>query len=266
MGRRFGFGRNWKHYSKLIDPARLEKAEKHLQDRFKVEKFNGNFLDIGSGSGVFSAAALNLGANVKAFDYDINSVETSKKIIAAFAKGKTNWEVSRGDILTPDHNQDISQSDYIYAWGVLHHTGDMKLAIETIASNASIGTRWVIAIYNDLGKKSVTWTKLKKLYVRVILLRPFLLVYAYCRFWAKQQINSLIHFRNPFTSWRDYTIDSRGMSAWYDLIDWAGGYPFEVATPDWIVAKIEPFGWEIQEIWRNNAVGNNEFLFIKTQK
>jgi len=68
MGGRFGFGRNWKQYSKLIDPIRLGKAELHLKDRFKVENLNGNFLDIGSGSGVFSAAALNLGANVKAFD------------------------------------------------------------------------------------------------------------------------------------------------------------------------------------------------------
>ena len=264
MGGRFGFGRNWKHYSKLIDPIRLGKAELHLKDRFKVENLSGNFLDVGSGSGVFSAAALNLGANVKAFDYDVNSVETTKKVLTLFGREKNNWDVARGDILSSAHNLDISQSDYIYSWGVLHHTGNMNLAIENIASNAPVGARWVIAIYNDLGKESENWTKLKKLYVDFFVLRTFLIAYSYYRFWAKQQFHSLIHFRNPFISWRNYTIDSRGMSAWYDLVDWAGGYPFEVATPDWVVSKIEPFGWKIQEIWRNEGIGNNEFLFIKT--
>ncbi len=28
--------------------------------------------------------------------------------------------------------------------------------------------------------------------------------------------------------WRNYK-SIRGMSKWYDLVDWVGGYPFEVA-------------------------------------
>ena len=34
----------------------------------------------------------------------------------------------------------------------------------------------------------------------------------------------------PFQTWRTYST-KRGMSAWYDIVDWAGGYPFEVAKP-----------------------------------
>jgi 2-polyprenyl-6-hydroxyphenyl methylase/3-demethylubiquinone-9 3-methyltransferase len=34
----------------------------------------------------------------------------------------------------------------------------------------------------------------------------------------------------PFKSIRDYGKNQRGMSFWQDLVDWVGGYPFEVAT------------------------------------
>ena len=263
MSGRFGFGRNWRNYSKLITKDRLLKAELHLKDRFQVQSLEGRFLDVGCGSGVFSVAALNLGAKVKGFDFDINSVKTSRKVLVEFSAGNTNWEVKQGDILTTNHKDDISQSDFIYSWGVLHHTGNMELAIENIARNAKRNARWVVAIYNDLGIESVKWTKLKKLYVDYVPLRPFLLIYSYYRFWAKQQFHSAIHFRNPFDGWKNYTIDSRGMSAWYDLIDWAGGYPFEVATPEWMKDKIEPLGWRMVNMWRNDGIGNNEFLFVR---
>jgi len=81
MNGRFGFGRNWKNYSKLITKDRLLKAELHLKDRFQVQSLEGSFLDVGCGSGVFSVAALNLGAKVKGFDFDINSVKTSRKVL-----------------------------------------------------------------------------------------------------------------------------------------------------------------------------------------
>ena len=38
---------------------------------------------------------------------------------------------------------------------------------------------------------------------------------------------------NPLKSWRGYT-GGRGMSAWTDLVDWVGGWPFEVAKPEQI--------------------------------
>ena len=55
---RFEFGKNWEEYSSLIDQGRVLKAEEHMKNRFNVSNFAEFFLDIGSGSGVFSAAAL----------------------------------------------------------------------------------------------------------------------------------------------------------------------------------------------------------------
>lgn len=31
--------------------------------------------------------------------------------------------------------------------------------------------------------------------------------------------------------WTNYK-STRGMSRWHDLVDWVGGYPFEVASPE----------------------------------
>ena len=32
-------------------------------------------------------------------------------------------------------------------------------------------------------------------------------------------------------SWTRYKND-RGMNRWYDIIDWVGGFPYEVASPE----------------------------------
>ena len=32
--------------------------------------------------------------------------------------------------------------------------------------------------------------------------------------------------------WAGNRKKSRGMSVWHDLVDWVGGYPFEVAKPE----------------------------------
>ncbi len=36
--------------------------------------------------------------------------------------------------------------------------------------------------------------------------------------------------RKPLKTWRNYP-QVRGMSPWHDLVDWVGGYPFEVPNP-----------------------------------
>lgn len=53
------------------------------------------------------------------------------------------------------------------------------------------------------------------------------------------------------------------MSAWHDLVDWTGGYPFEVSTPVKLIDFMESKGWKCEEMWRNDGIGNNEYRFIK---
>ena len=60
---KFEFGQNWKRYSQDISEDRILAAKRSLQALFATDSFTGKrFLDIGSGSGLFSLAAHLLGA------------------------------------------------------------------------------------------------------------------------------------------------------------------------------------------------------------
>ena len=45
---------------------------------------------------------------------------------------------------------------------------------------------------------------------------------------AKEDI---VRGKNPLRRYSEYRA-RRGMSAWHDVVDWLGGYPFEVAKPE----------------------------------
>ena len=54
-GARFEFGRNWARFLRVLDGDRIALAERSLQAMLGVERLDGlTFLDIGSGSGLFS--------------------------------------------------------------------------------------------------------------------------------------------------------------------------------------------------------------------
>ena len=57
-GERFEFGQNWSQFLADIDDDRIQRAESSLKHMLQVESLAGkSFLDIGSGSGLFSLAA-----------------------------------------------------------------------------------------------------------------------------------------------------------------------------------------------------------------
>ena len=63
--------------------------------------------------------------------------------------------------------------------------------------------------------------------------------------------------------WRNYSRQ-RGMSAWRDVVDWVGGYPFEVAKPDDIVEFHLSRGLELRRLKTVGCGhGCNEFVFQK---
>jgi hypothetical protein len=52
------------------------------------------------------------------------------------------------------------------------------------------------------------------------------------------------------------------MSPWTDIIDWSGGYPFEVAKPDSIIEFYKQKGFSLQKFSSiGSQSGNNQFVF-----
>ncbi len=66
---------------------------------------------------------------------------------------------------------------------------------------------------------------------------------------------------HPLREWREYGRE-RGMSAWYDVVDWVGGLPFEVAKPEEIFDFYRARGFRLTRL-KSCAGGRgcNEFVF-----
>ena len=60
--------------------------------------------------------------------------------------------------------------------------------------------------------------------------------------------------------------DARGMHRWYDLVDWVGGWPFEVARPEEVFRFLRDQGFQLEELRTcGGKLGCNEFLFRRSE-
>lgn len=131
----FKFGKNWKNFLSSLNNNKIKEAENSLKEMFEVNDLkNKTFLDAGSGSGLFSLAAKNLGAKVVSFDIDKESVFCSLDLKSKFYKKDNNWKVLQGSILDKKFINLLGKFDYVYSWGVLHHTGNLKQSLEMISN------------------------------------------------------------------------------------------------------------------------------------
>jgi 2-polyprenyl-6-hydroxyphenyl methylase/3-demethylubiquinone-9 3-methyltransferase len=55
------------------------------------------------------------------------------------------------------------------------------------------------------------------------------------------------------------------MNRWHDLLDWVGGWPFEVAAPDAIFAYLKARDFTLQHLKTcGGGLGCNQFVFVRT--
>jgi 2-polyprenyl-3-methyl-5-hydroxy-6-metoxy-1,4-benzoquinol methylase len=265
--KRFEFGSNWARYLKQIDSSLLEAAERSLTSALGVHSLEGQrFLDAGSGSGLFSAAAHRLGADVVSFDFDPESVACTTELRRRFGSGPAPWRIEHGSVLDAAFVASLGQFHVVYSWGVLHHTGAMWSGLENVANAVRPGGHLFISIYNDQGRSSRVWARVKHAYVAAPRpLRWLILLPAFVRLWGPTTLRDLVR-GNPGRSWRNYRHESaRGMDPWRDVVDWVGGYPFEVAKPEEVFSFLRERGFHLQYLTTcAGGPGCNEFVLSRT--
>lgn len=261
-GQRFEFGANWSRFLSVLDDERIEQAKASLKSMLGLETLKGlSFIDVGSGSGLFSLAARSLGASVVSFDYDPKSVACTRELRRRYFPDDPNWIVHEGSVLDTDFLSTLGRHDIVYSWGVLHHTGQMNKALDNVVPLVASGGKLFIAIYNDQGDTSGRWTKVKKFYCSGLLGRVVVRAVFYPYFAAGRLLADFLKRRNPFTSYSAYK-SARGMSVVHDWEDWLGGYPFEVAKPEVIFERFAQHGFILRKLRScGGGLGCNEFVF-----
>jgi 2-polyprenyl-6-hydroxyphenyl methylase/3-demethylubiquinone-9 3-methyltransferase len=261
---RFEFGANWSRFLAHLDEQRVAEAVSSISAMLGFSSLEGlSFLDIGSGSGLFSLAAMRLGAErVYSFDYDPQSVACTAELRRRYFPDSPTWRVEQGDATDLEYLRGLGQFNVVYSWGVLHHTGAMWTGIENACAAVAAEGRLFLAIYNDQGRASRAWLAVKKTYNR--LPRPLRLPMALL-FAAYFELGSMAKavLRGDIGGWlrRRREGPGRGMSRWHDCVDWIGGYPFEVAKPSEVVDFCGRHGFEPVNIVVRDGLGCNEFVF-----
>jgi SAM-dependent methyltransferase len=235
----FEFGENWLSYAQTINDESVAWAERSLEQMLQLDVRGKSFLDIGSGSGLFSLAALSLGAvPLYAIDIDENSVTATQQLLQSRAP-TSNWRVEKRSILEPGVPTD--QFDVVYSWGVLHHTGDMWRAIECAAARVRPGGTLAIALYRKTYLCPL-WTIEKRLYTKHPKMVAPVANALFKTLWVSAQ---LLLGRNPLARIRSYR-SHRGMSWAHNVNDWVGGYPYESALFEEVVTFLARRGFTLR--------------------
>ena len=260
----FDFGDNWAQFSAhALTPERVKRAQSEFTELLAGIELRGRtFLDIGFGQGLSLLSAAAMGATVLGCDINPKCGEVLAGNRRHFPGVRADVDVVIGSILDdavveklrahPAHGQ--SGFDVVHSWGVLHHTGDMRKAVTNAARLVRPGGHFVIAIYNRHWS-SPAWLVIKKLYCFVPRpLKKLIVAALYPVIWLAKL---LVTGKNPKDK-------ERGMDFYYDVVDWVGGYPYEYASSEELVAMCKPMGFSL--IQARAAVvptGCNELVFEK---
>ncbi|MGE5157744.1 MAG: class I SAM-dependent methyltransferase [Gemmatimonas sp.] len=235
----FAFGRNWASYAELIDERRIAEAKDALVRLLGREALAGKtFLDLGCGSGLHAVAAARLGAaRIVAIDIDPAAAATTERVLARHAPN-ASFEVRRLSVfeLTAETHDRFA---VVYSWGVLHHTGAMREAIELAARAVEPGGLLAFALYHRT-RMCGFWRREKRWYSGASPRAQHL---------ARRLYVALLRLRFRLTG-RDFHAyvsnykSLRGMDFAHDVHDWLGGYPYESISAPEVETVMRRLGFE----------------------
>jgi ubiquinone/menaquinone biosynthesis C-methylase UbiE len=111
------------------------------QTGWEPKELNGaTVLDVGCGAGRFAEVVLNCGATVVALDYS-SAVDACWENL----KHHPNLSVVQGDIYSLPFKENCF--DYVYCFGVLQHTPDVKRAFGSLPPHLKLGGHLAVDLY-----------------------------------------------------------------------------------------------------------------------
>lgn len=225
MSKTFKFGKNWKTFNLKSNLSHLEHSQKSLEDLIGKDVIRDKtVLDIGCGSGIHALSFLRAGAKyIKCLDLDPDAVDTTVNRLEV--ENSNKWSAQIANILDFKSNSH-EFFDIVFSWGVLHHSGNLMLAINNSAGYCKDGGLLVLAIYRKTSLCSF-WKIEKKIYniVPSYFQKMIDLIFACIFLFAKWAQGN-----TPRAFVKNYRL-RRGMDFMTDIRDWLGGYPYESASP-----------------------------------
>lgn len=258
---RYAFGRNWgKYVRKHLSEERIQAAQNKLLSFSGLQSLEGmKFLDVGCGSGLHSLAAWRAAASsVTSFDYDQDSVAATRRLMA-YAGEPNNWTVRQGSVLDSNFVDSLSTHDFVYSWGVLHHTGAIWQALDQTLRCVKPDGFLYLALYAadvQVDPPPEYWLDLKQRYnaANAITRQVMELQYIW-RFGMQGKARNIRYeVRKVFSKGR-----GRGMEYMTDIRDWLGGWPMEFVWDREVITKCESTGFSLINLDTGQAC--SEYLF-----
>ncbi len=261
----FDFGRNWLKFSQAaLSEEKISQARRDFAALFQgIELRDRSFLDVGFGQGISLLIAAEQGARAVGCDINPRCREVIERNHVYFPEANDRkvdlvvGSIIEGDAVKTlrDRSPDRSgQYDIVHSWGVLHHTGNMKMALKNVCSLVKPGGQLIIAIYNRHWT-SPAWLVIKYSYNKFPLLQKPLVALLY----------PVIYLAKFAVARRSPKKQQRGMDFYFNVVDWVGGYPYEYASVPEIEQVLNKEGFvTVRTVRAGVPTGCNEFIFMRT--
>lgn len=260
LDERFSFGKNWATFIEShFEESRVQNSMKVFQDFTSLSSLKGkSFIDIGCGSGLHSLSAFKLGVKeIVSFDFDPSSVSTCNSLKMSIGN-PPNWKVFEGSILDMDFIHKLGKFDFVYSWGVLHHTGNVWEAIKNTSQLVAPQGHMYLALYSrNVQPRADYWLAVKQKYIaspafiKIVMEQSYLYRYYFG--------GSLIKYLTGFIKKEKFR--TRGMELMTDVRDWLGGWPMEFVYDEDVDSYVTKLGYKQVKVKKGEAC--TEFLFKK---